>query len=651
VLLGLVFVVALALRLANWWGQWQHNPFFESPIMDEQRHHEWAQLIASGVGMGPRPFFRAPLYYYLLGGLYAVFGVNIALARLLGCLLGAATCYLVARLGVALGGLGVGLLAGLLMAFYWPLIYFDNLLLTVGLEVFLDVLLLLLLLRVATGDLASRGGEGGSLRWLLAAGVVWGLSAITRPNVLAFAPGVALWLWLGMPRGVPAWRKLLGLLVLAVGAAAAILPVTIRNRVVGGEWVLIATNGGVNFYIGNNPRSDGIAAIVPGTRPDWQGGYEDTHRIPELELGRKLSEGEVSRYWRDRAVAWIRAEPLAWLKLTLHKFRLFWSPVEIGNNQSISFFARLSPISAIYWIGFPVLACPAVAGIALVGRRWRTWALPVLFLLLYMGSVVLFFCPARYRLPIVPVLALLAAQGAIRLVEALRTRRAKPVLAYVAVMGLIVAFLFTNPPERAMFERKSDGLAHVNLGVLYGLRAREDPQQFEPAIQHLQKALELRPDDVTARIALGSCYALARRMAEAGEQFRLAVAHQPEYADSHLYLARYLEVTGQPEEAGQHYRQAVQLAPARPDIRCELANILIKRGSIAEAEEQYRTAAWLAPDYPEALTGLAWIHERNGQIPEARRLLQRALEAARSAGNAQLAQQIEARLRQYEQRP
>ena len=39
--------------------------------------------------------------------------------------------------------------------------------------------------------------------------------------------------------------------------------VTLYNATAGGDLVLIASQGGVNFYIGNNERSDGRTAIVP----------------------------------------------------------------------------------------------------------------------------------------------------------------------------------------------------------------------------------------------------------------------------------------------------------------------------------------------------------------------------------------------------
>ena len=44
-----------------------------------------------------------------------------------------------------------------------------------------------------------------------------------------------------------------------------IIPVTVRNYVVDRDLVLISYKSGIAFYIGNNPLSDGMTAIVPGT--------------------------------------------------------------------------------------------------------------------------------------------------------------------------------------------------------------------------------------------------------------------------------------------------------------------------------------------------------------------------------------------------
>lgn len=486
-LLVLVFFVALGLRGAYLWGQAEHNPMYHDLIMDPAVHHTWACQIAAGEGMAPRPYFRAPLYYYLLAGLYKIMGPNPTAARIAGCIGGALTCYIIAHLGVLLASFSAGLLAGLIAAFYWPFIYFDADLLTVGLEVLLDVGFLYLLLRAARRD--------SPLLFLLG-GVTFGLSVITRPNVLAFAPFIVLWLWIAARDKRPQpLRWLRATLFVAIGATLPIFPVTVRNYVVGHEFVLVATNGGVNFYIGNNPKSDGYSAIVPGTRASWEGGYIDTHRIPQEELGRPLTESEISDYWFKKGFDWICAAPLSWADLMRRKLAIFWSPIEMPNDYPIWFMARLSPISVLFWLGFPVVTCLGIAGMTLLWPQWRTWFLPVSFLFVYMLTVVAFFVCGRYRLPIVPVLILCAAAGLIRAVERVRARAPQALRPYVAAAGLSAAGLIIISPNLTSFNTYCDGTGHYILAVHYAQPEHGRAPDRAKAIHHYRLALQLVPED------------------------------------------------------------------------------------------------------------------------------------------------------------
>ena len=48
----------MALRCLHLWGQVRNNPLYEILMMDPLVHHEWAQRIAAGEGMGEEPYFR-----------------------------------------------------------------------------------------------------------------------------------------------------------------------------------------------------------------------------------------------------------------------------------------------------------------------------------------------------------------------------------------------------------------------------------------------------------------------------------------------------------------------------------------------------------------------------------------------------------------
>lgn len=628
VILAAVFLFALVVRVLHWWGQMQHNPFFTAPTMDEEMHHQWAQQIAAGAGFSNGPFFRAPLYYYLLGGLYVLLGPNIVVARLLGGVLGALSCALLARLGFAVAGVRAGLIAGLSAAVYWPFVHFDGLLLTVGLEIFLNTLLLVLLYE------AVRRWSGPLF---LAAGVTWGLSALTRPNVLALAPGIALWLWMiaarpGLSRACsPGDTKAPGanelsigrrrvaraVLLVFFGAAVTILPVTIRNYVVSGEWVLIASYGGVNFYIGNNPQADGVAAIVPGTRADWQGGFEDTHRIPEQEVGRKLTEGEVSAYWTAKAWDWIRAEPMAWLRLLVLKLRLFWSPVEIPNNQPDWFFARMSGISVIYLITFPIVACLGLAGLTLLGAEWRRWSLLLIFAGTYMLTVIAFFCPGRYRLPVVPVLMLLAAFALVRAIQLAAARRFARLGVLGAAAGVAALFLSSNPPARDKHWNQIAGMGHQNLGVFYARAATTQPALREQAVGHLREALRLRPTDALLATSLGMYLLKFGQVDEAGEPLRRALELNPDEPEAHYYYAEYLTAAGSRAAALGHYERAAALRPTWPPPQWALGVALLRQQRPDDALAAFEMWRGCQPDGLAARNEIGRVLAEHGYFERA----------------------------------
>jgi Flp pilus assembly protein TadD len=659
--LALVFLAALGMRVGHLWGQFTHNPLFSAPIMDEEKHHEWAQSIAAGKGLpepfAGRPFFRAPLYYYLLAGLYKLVGPNIVIARLAGAVLGAATCVLIALLGTTLAGRRGGIIAGLLAAGYWPFVVFDTQLLTVGLELFLNILLLVLLLHAAR--VRSRLA-------FFVSGIVLGLAALTRPNMLVLVPAIALWLWLiGKQRGIgrlgpargpaakeaaaPASSRWPALVSLLLGAAITILPVTVRNRIVGGEWVLIASNGGVNFYIGNNPHSDGAAAIVPGTRADWDGGYVDTHAIPERELGRTLQEGEVSDYWYGRAWAWMRSDPAGWLRLLWLKLRLSLSPVELYNNQPTYFFARLSPLSAVYWVGFPVVACLGVAGLILLRGEWRMWTLPLLYGVTFLGTIVAFFTCDRYRLPLVPVLILLAATGLSRLPTAWRERRWGLLVAYGAICGLMAAFLATNPPQRASYFQAEAGQAHHCLGVHFAQLAAQQPAAAEQAVQHLLEAVRLRPTDTTMQLSTAALFQKVSRDDLAEKQLLDVIRREPQNVAARQQYAALAAKANRLDVAAEQYTKLVELEPADLDLRLKLAFLQWAREDYVAALAQFDEILRHKPQHVTTLLNSAAALGRLGRYEEAAERCRRVLEI--EPNNAKAAQALEDFLRDAARRP
>jgi len=158
-----------------------------------------------------------------------------------------------------------GVTAGLLQATYGPGVYYEGELLLVVLEAPLNL--------AATWALDRALTVNRSRAWALA-GACWGLAALTRPNILALLPIVSLYvLW-------TVRRPSVSRLAMYWGATVLVLtPVLLRNAIVGHDVVPVASQGGLNYYLGNNPAADGMSAVAPEFRRTWTGGLEDAERI------------------------------------------------------------------------------------------------------------------------------------------------------------------------------------------------------------------------------------------------------------------------------------------------------------------------------------------------------------------------------------
>jgi len=407
------FAVALLLRLIHLraFSDPVINPMFALPVTDAAVHHRWAQQILQGTWPGPEPFFRAPLYPYFLATLYRFFGAENPLSVL-------TVQTIISAFGAGFAGLCARRLwdhraawcAGLLFAGLATSIYFASELLAVTLNVTLNLLLLWLLL----GSLTRK-------RCLLI-GVTLGLSAITRPTVLVVTPVILWYLWqrCNSPAKIPVaqWAGLV------LGLMLTILPVTVRNIVQGGEPVLIAASGGVNFYIGNNPHADGRVAFLPGAPPTWQGEMSDVTALAATELGRPTNALAADRYFWRKGLRFWRTQPIAAARLLARKTWLLLAAGERSNNKNLAFWYARSPLLRLpFWPGWAL-----ILGLAILGFNRQDMRRPERFLLVgltatYGAALLLFFLNARFRLPVMAWLTVPAGGGLVILWDHLRQAR------------------------------------------------------------------------------------------------------------------------------------------------------------------------------------------------------------------------------------
>jgi len=626
-----VLAASLALRLI-FLAQFSSFPLFKTNIMDMEYFHRLATEGIPDTGFPSGAFFKAPLYPLFLKVIYTFFGTGPWAPRIFQIILGSLTALLTYMIAVRAFSRRVAFIAGMMVALSGSLILFDGQLLAPTLAIFLNLAAVYLLLEAWSSNKWSL---------YLASGFLFGLSAVTRPTVLLAAAGLTLLLlWLRRSEFRRDWKQPA---CLVAGLLLAIAPVTVRNYIETHEFVLIGAYSGINLYIGNNPQSDGVSATVPGTGLDWWHGgtMDDTRRIADQETGRELSTAEQSTYWRNRAIKEILADPGLFATHVGRKFLLFLGGYELANNFDIRYLSKRIGIlnylilrKPVYW-PWGILLPLGVCGMILV-NRWRPEKYVLLvFLAFYLPAFLLYFVTARYRLPMIPFLAIFAAaaiDSVLNRLSGLSLRRAIigfALLIVLVVVGRLDPLGYASGSEAqghqmmaAMYDQEGDTLAAEHY---YRLALEADPTlpnsnndlgllllhrgDTAAAIRHLEKAVRYSPDEWLIQYNLGVAYKMAGRWQDAINQYRRVLKMAPEMHEAVADLAVSWLTSGHPDSALTYYRQLLDLYPDDYLYHFSAGLCYQILGMSDSALAQYRRTVELEPDYSQVYYNLGryWI--------------------------------------------
>lgn len=355
------------------------------PVGDERTWTDWARNLASArVHYSPfriHLIFYPPVYPYFLAALYGASGTFEA-ARWVQAAAGAVLVPAVGVAGTRAFSSRVGLWAAAVAAFYPELIWFS---VHFWSETVFMVLLWWGIERLLAADL------GGGIGRAVAAGLLWGAAILTRETVLYFVPLAAAWLATrggGRARGRAA--------AFLVAAVLVVGPWTYRNHVQFHAFVPVSTAGGQNLFQGN--------ALIP---------RDVTYEMVDAVQGRV----EQYRYATRMGLEAIRDRQPWWIfeKVRDEMPRLWEADSLVLVHIKRGAYGAVPPGAAVA-VALVVLA-PYVAALALFALGLvrltpsRPAVLLVGFLVYYNLIHVVTHGFARYRLPIMPVVFLIAGLG------------------------------------------------------------------------------------------------------------------------------------------------------------------------------------------------------------------------------------------------
>ncbi len=224
---------------------------------------------------------------------------------------------------------------------------------------------------------------------------------------------------------------------------------------------------------------------------------------------------------------------------------------------------------------------------------------------------------------------------------------------------------YRDPPDPWLDSLIDDCLDPYRLAVAAGFAAGGG--DAARGRQLLERALEVSPDDVSARFQLGMlllaqgdavaaqgeferCIAIEPAFADPyahlsglqAKQGRAAVAEQtlteglkrcPDSPGLHLMMARTHRQAGRNSQAAAQYRESIRLRPNEPDAYIELGQLLVREGRTAEGLAEIQRALVAEPGNPTALTVLAFSAITTGSEADARAWYARAAQQPRLDGD------------------
>jgi tetratricopeptide (TPR) repeat protein len=577
-----IFMLALTLRLAYFFQVKANFPGWDSPTIDPLYHDLWAKQIAAGNILGSGPFFRAPFYAYFLSLIYTVFGPSLTVAKIIQHLIGAAGCSLIFLFAERYFNRKVAITAGLLSAFSWVFIYHED-------ELLLDSLLVVQSLLVVWSLMWAS--EKLTAKRFLISGLLLGITCITRPNFLALLPVILLWLVLifkNQPRQI-----IKPFLMVLLGTAILIFPVAVRNLVVGHDAVLIASQGGINFYIGNNERADGASASLPEFGPTWQ--YSDAEYLAKKEsgkLGQEMKQSEVSSFFYGKGFKFVFNKPAAWLGLTIRKFDFFWNAFEISNNQDLYFYRRFASITKIMPPLFFIISPLSLIGLALIFKRGPKYQIITYFVIIYMLTVVAFFVNSRFRLPVLPFLIILASLAFWTGVDYLQKRNYKQITIFA--VSLVVLFSLTNIDFYGI-SHESFAMSYFSLGNVYLKKGLTDK-----ALAEYDTSLSMAPCVPKAHLNRGVIFFDRGDFKRAEEEFNLELAQCHVSAEANNNLAVLYRLQGNSNKSLVYARQAVNVKPQYLEA---YINVILALRTLGDNHGAKAVADTLITYYPDYMPG------------------------------------------------
>jgi 4-amino-4-deoxy-L-arabinose transferase-like glycosyltransferase len=238
--------------------------------------------------------------------------------------------------------------------------------------------------------------ESSRVRNWCAYGLLWGIALMTNAALLALLPFLLGWLAFRAQKQQRPW---LGQLALSIGIIiVCCAPWTVRNYKVFHSFIPLRSGLGVQLWLGNND----------GTHDIFRAEHHPIYDARERERYIQMGEVAYMREKQSEGIQYMLANPAREAHLISRRIISLWSG---GTPTPVKDFLSVDSTWFRFVLLFNILvAVGTLAGIFVLFRDRNSYAFPTaVFPIVYPWAYYLTLVLPRYRLPIDPVVMLLAA--------------------------------------------------------------------------------------------------------------------------------------------------------------------------------------------------------------------------------------------------
>ncbi len=469
------------------------------PIIDPLEFDVWGYKISKGELLWPQITNHPPLYAYFLGMVYFIFGYSPVNAVLLQYVLASVSLFWLFKIIRHHFDAPTAWVSCFLASTFWFFIYVNSFLFSENLSIFLNILLVYILTVFKEG-----------WRKYLTAGFVLALTEVCRPQMLPFAVGILVLVFVA---SIPVKRKFLYAFLFLIFPVILNGLVIYQNYRVSGE-ALLRTQIGANIYMGNDPAFQGTNLYVKIGR-DWDKFISSPHQHYQRQVG----EAESNAYFMSKTMDLIRARPLEWGGLIAAKAFSLVTGREFLRSEDVytyNFYVIKTPF---FLISTKLIFLLALMGLCFsIRQRHNMWIMYILLLSL----IPMFFFPikTRYLMGLMPFVMAFSAYAVVCFYRMYKEQQFKTLGLNLFVFGILVLASAWNPLRLTLPD-----VSETFYAIAKNFDARRNMVMAE---RYYLAAIQIDPKHMSAYNELGVLYMNQKRCDRAVDYFKKAIELDPE---------------------------------------------------------------------------------------------------------------------------